>query len=645
MCGFAAVIATDGERPDPGLLARMSALLAHRGPDGHGTFAEHAFAVGFRRLAILDLAPSGHQPMFSPDGRHVIVYNGEIYNYLELRDELVSRGHSFRSSGDTEVLLAAYREWGADCLGRLNGMWAFLIYDRESRRVFGARDRFGIKPLYCYRDAGRLVFASEIKAVRDSGVAKLSPDHGTIARFLLEDRLDDSERTFYQGVEQVPAGTAFEVDDSARMRSWRYWSIPATPRACADPARAYRELFDDAIRIHMRSDVSLGVQLSGGLDSTSIVCRTAWQLAGSGRSAGDLQAFCYLSPDFDETEQIEATLRQTAVRQIPLDARPDELWASIERHLWHQDEPVHSFTSVVGYQLMALARTHDVRVLLNGQGADEVLAGYPNYFLDYWTELVRTGRLRVAEREIAAYAAAHRVKPRKVRARVLARVARQLLARLPGHAQLARARRRGRIGADAWVSGELKRQWVADVPVEARGLDAVLRRSVETSPLPLFLRVEDRNAMAHGVEVRLPFLDHRLVSFAFGAAPEWKLKGPCTKRLLREAMNGQIPEVVRTQHRKYGFPTSVESWFRRELHEPFQDLLASRLVRESGLWNCKAVAAALEQHRRGERNHGARLFDVAQLSQWMEGSRNWPTAAPRQAGAGTPPRHAPAPGH
>jgi asparagine synthase (glutamine-hydrolysing) len=625
-----------GEKPDRGLLTRMTILLTHRGPDDEGSFAEGAFAAGFRRLAILDLAPSGRQPMLSADERYVIVFNGAIFNYVELREELTARGHVFRSSGDTEVLLAAYQEWGEGCLGRLNGMWAFLIYDRASRRLFGARDRFGVKPLYTYRDARQLMFASEIKAIRDSGAVRLSPDRQTIARFLLDNRLDDSERTFYAGVTQIGAGTAFEVDEAGRLRSWSYWSLRREQDTGADPVADYRDLFDDAIRLRMRSDVPVGVQLSGGLDSTSIVCRMAQRWVADGRAAEDLRAFCYLSPDFDETAQIDATLRQTRIRQVPLEAQPGELWSSVERHLWHQDEPVHSFTSVVGYKLMELARSHDVRVLLNGQGADEVLAGYGNYFFDYWSDLVRSGRLRSAQREIAEFAAADGRSRREIHMHVLSRAARQILARVPGYASLARARSRARVEASPWVSAELKSHWAQGRDADARSLDAALRSSVEVSPLPLYLRVEDRNSMAHGVEVRLPFLDYRLVNLAFATGPEWKLKGPCSKRLLREAMNGRIPEEVRAQYRKYGFPTSAASWFRGPLYEPIRDLLASQVVRESGLWNHDTVTDALEQHRRGEHCHGARLFDVAQLSLWVEGSRNWPGAAVPPGSASPP---------
>ncbi|MGD9597431.1 MAG: asparagine synthase (glutamine-hydrolyzing) [Steroidobacteraceae bacterium] len=625
MCGLAAYFSLSGEQPDLGLLARMTDLLAHRGPDDDGLFAEGGYAVGFRRLSIFDLAPSGHQPMLSPDGRYVIVFNGAIYNFLELREQLIGLGHRFRSTSDTEVLLAAYLQWGEQCLERLNGMWAFLIYDRNAQRLFGSRDRFGVKPLYLYRNARALIFASEIKAIRDSGAASLSPDWQTVAHFMLDDRLEDSHRTFYAGVEQIGAGSAFEeVDVSGRMRVWRYWSLPAIDGMVANPVESYGELFDNAIRLRMRSDVSVGVQLSGGLDSTSIISRMARQLATEGHATRDLLAFCYQSPEFDETEQIEATLRQTQATHVPLDAVPGQLWSSIERHLWHQDEPVHSFTSVVGYKLMELARSRDVRVLLNGQGADEVLAGYSNYFYDFWSDLVRAGRIRAARREIDEYAAAHGCSSRDIAAHVLVKSAKQAFSFVPGYAALAQARRRSFIHSNPWVSGEVKSHWQCEPFAVARDLDAVLRSSVESSPLPLYLRIEDRNSMAHGVEVRLPFLDFRLVNLAFRVGSEWKVRGACTKRLLREAMRGQIPEVVRNQVRKFGFPTSVENWFRGPLHEPMRDLMSSRVVREPGLWNNRAVVAALEQHRLGLENHAARLFDVAQLSLWMEGNRNWP---------------------
>jgi asparagine synthase (glutamine-hydrolysing) len=634
VCGFAAVLSLTEQKPDAALAARMAGLLAHRGPDDCGTYVDHPLALGFRRLSIQDLAPSGHQPMVSGDGRYVIVFNGEIYNFVELRAELAALGHVFRSSGDTEVLLTAYVRWGAQCLSRLNGMWAFIVYDRLERRMFGARDRFGVKPLYWYRDSRNLLVASEIKAIRDCGSVQLDVNWRTVARHLLDDQLDVSEQTFYRDVEQVPAGSAFEIDGAGSIRQWRYWSLAELREDAAairDPVESFRSLFDDAVRLRMRSDVPVGVQLSGGMDSTSIISSMASQLATVPGGAHGLHAFCYMAPQFDETAQIRATLQQTGAHLVPLASTPHELWSVIEKHLWHQDEPVHSFTSVVGYQLMRLARSHGVKVLLNGQGADEVLAGYRNYFTDYWAEIMRAGRPLEARRAIRSFALAHGGSPRALAATALLKACSSYLRKIPGYAPLAALRADARVRANPWVSQEVKRHWMKATVPACNDLNSSLRYSVEIDSLPLYLRVEDRNSMAHGVEVRLPFLDYRLVTLAFSLGSRWKLDGHQTKVLLREAMRGRIPEIVRAQVRKLGFPTPVDEWFRGPLYGPLRDLLVSRNVRESQLWQHATLERALERHRRGEANLGARLFDVAQVCLWMEGIRQWPAMAQRSA--------------
>ena len=630
MCGFSAVLALDGSRPDDDVVTRMCGLIAHRGPDDVGFFKEAHAAFAFRRLAILDLAASSHQPMLSHDGRHVIVFNGEIYNFLELRDELKTLGHEFRSDGDTEVLLAAYRQWGEDCLQRLNGMWAFLIYDQHAKSLFGARDRFGVKPLFVYRDARAIVLSSELKAIRDSGIASLSINWRTAAFHLLQDELDARTETFYERVEQIPAGTAFAIDAKGRMTSRRYWSLDRvmqTHAKEADPVARFRELFADSVRLRLRSDVPVGVQLSGGLDSTSIITTMSHQLGVLG--GAELFAFCYMAPQFDETPQIEATLTQTGATLVRLKTTARELWDDLQKHLWYQDEPVHSFTSVVGYQLMKLARAHGVKVLLNGQGADEVLAGYANYFNDYWLELLLSGQVRTCWREMNDFAHVHGERVSALRGANMLRALRTLASRLPGHEALARRKRQERVLANPWVSRRVKASWLEaqdhrrHLSVNLRG---ALRDSVERTPLPLYLRVEDRNSMAHGVEVRLPFLDYRLVAMAFQLDAGWKLNGGHTKVLLRRSMQGHIPDVVRTQVRKLGFPTPVEEWFRNELYEPLQDLLASPRVREADIWNVDFVREAARRHRDGELSCGGRLFDVVQTSMWLQGVKEIPSA-------------------
>jgi asparagine synthase (glutamine-hydrolysing) len=622
MCGFVAVVSTTGEPVGAQPLTSMTGLLAHRGPDGAGTFREGSFGLGFRRLAILDLAATGEQPMVSADGRHVIVFNGAIYNFVELRAQLQALGHVFRSTGDTEVLLEAWREWGRDCLARLNGMWAFIVYDRQERRCFGARDRFGVKPLFWYRGASSLVFASEIKAIRAGSAAPLAPDRESLASFLIEGVLDASPRTFYEGVSRVPAGTCFEVDAAGRIEWHQWWSLrqaAAAVEPVADPVAAYAELFEDAVRLRLRSDVPVGVLLSGGLDSTSIFCGMARQGALPGTRPPDLSALCYMDPEFDETPFIEATLEQAGGGLRRLQTSPQLLWSTIEQHLWHQDEPVHSFNSVVVFHLMKLAHDSGIKVVLNGQGADEVLAGYPNYFMDKWVELLRAGLGVSAWREVSAFARAQGSPPLQNYLAAVRVCIQQLRQQIPFYESLTRTLKRNRADGRGWLHPELKAQWQPMPRNPRRTLNEALQGSMEQAHLPIYLRTEDRNSMAHGVEVRLPFLDHRLVSFAFSLGAQWKIRGAVTKYLLREAMRERIPEVVRSRRHKFGFPVGSDGWFRDALYEPLRDFLASRAVRESGIWNVPQVVADLERHRRGEVKLGSQLFDVVQVSMWMQG--------------------------
>jgi asparagine synthase (glutamine-hydrolysing) len=598
----------------------MARSIAHRGPDEQGLYIHEGVGFGFRRLAILDLSATGHQPMQTDDGQVVLIFNGEIYNYVELREQLEVQGHRFRSSGDTEVLLRAYCEWGTSCLERLNGMWAFLIFDRRHGTVFGARDRFGIKPLYLYRAENAYVIASEIKSIVASGRYQVSADLDTVARFLTTGLLDDTTRSFFAGIEQIEAGCAFELKLSGEIRHWRYWSIDAAPASAgSNPAKAFADLFEDAVRLHMRSDVPVAVHLSGGLDSASILCASA-RIRGAIGAQDPLLAFSYVTREFDESRYIAHTIERTGARMTPLESTPVSLWDDLRSMLQYQDEPVHSMTAIVGYQLMRATAASGIRVVLNGQGADETIGGYGNYFRHYWYSLVARGEPFTALREIAAYAAVHAPgKFLELAARHALFCAQVLAGRFDLHRRFAARRRRAEAAADTWLASDLvarANQVVAtNVSVD---LDSVLRDSVCRTPLPLYLRVEDRNSMAFSVEARVPFLDHRLVSLAFSLSPEWRMRGPWNKFVLREAMRERIPDSVRTRPDKMGFPTPMSSWFKGVLFEPLMDTLGSRRARERGLYDTSAIRSDLERHRRGEADLAGRLFDVVETEIWFQ---------------------------
>jgi asparagine synthase (glutamine-hydrolysing) len=619
MCGIVGVVHDDTSGANPAAVRRMLSVLRHRGPDDEGTYDSGPVSFGFRRLSILDLSPAGHQPMTSTDAMVTIVFNGEIYNFIELRRELEAKGHVFRSAGDTEVLLHSYLEWGPDCLKRLSGMWAFVIHDRRSRSLFGARDRFGIKPLYLHQRDGYLVFASEIKSIRASGCYVDRLDYAVAASFLVDGRLEETPATFFHGIRQLAPGRAFTFDVSTgEYLESSYWSIEQSAQPYVEdiPAR-FAELFEDAVRVHMRSDVPVGIHLSGGLDSTAIACASA-RIRRNAGAHGPLSVFSYIAPEFDESEYIRATVAQTGAQLTELKTSPQELWADLERMLWFQDEPVHSLTALVGFQLMRATAAQGIKVVLNGQGADETLAGYTNFFRHYWLGLLRNAGVRVTWKELSAYTRVHgRGTPAQLLAQLLKRRSFYSLWKQPWYRARAIDRRRAR-ALHGWFSADLLKELPDTQPVAPPDLSGALAFSQSINPLPLYLRVEDRNSMAHSIEARLPFLDHQLAEFAYALPDNWKARGPWNKYVLREAMAGRIPENVRTRVDKMGFPVPSRQWFSTQLFEPVMDLLTSRRAVESGRYKIDVVRRDIGRHQRGEADFTDALFAVAQFELWFE---------------------------
>jgi len=616
MCGIAAIIGLNGYRPEQRQLEQMAGSLRHRGPDDDGFYLEGRVGFAFRRLAILDLTPEGHQPMLSHDGRFAIIFNGEIYNYVELREELRAKGHRFRSTGDTEVLLAAYGEWGEACLSRLNGMWSFIIHDRTTGGVFGSRDRFGVKPLYVHRSPEAFVLGSELKAFLPSGLYRPGVNWDSAAAFLLDGRLDQGRETFYSGIEQVPAGHSFEIDPAGRMTLRPYWSLPAeSETAPADAAERFAELFEDAVRLRLRSDVPVGVCLSGGLDSTAIICAMARQRPAEVRDQ-PLYAFSFNAPEFDESRFLGATIAQTGAKLVPLETGGNQLWDRFAEVLAAQDEPVHSMTALVGYGLMRLAREHDVTVILNGQGADETIGGYPSFFRDYWRTLFASKGLGTTLREIGRHSEVHGASRMRAVISVLRHSALLHLGTLGVYQRLITRRRQAQVGTHPWFRAALAGPRPAPSRRAPDDLHDALADAVQQDPLPLYLRVEDRNSMAHSVEARLPFMDYRLVSFLFTLPAMEKMRGPWNKFILREAMRGRIPEAVRSRVEKFGFPTPVQQWIAQGLHEPLADLLGSRRARERGIYHTDRLLADLERIRRGEASLAGPIIRVAQFELW-----------------------------
>lgn len=524
-------------------LQAMARSLQHRGPDDEGLelLEEGRAGLVSRRLAILDLSPQGHMPMQL--GPLTLVYNGEIYNYLELRRELEAH-HTFRSGTDTEVLLAAYRHWGPACLERLNGMFAFALHDQEKRELFCARDRLGIKPLYLYAEPERLWFASELKALRLLPGVPLHPNRARVLDYLLYRHTDHTHETMLEGFEQLPAGHCLVArPDGWRIRRW--WTL-RLDRQPPDPER-FGDLFQDSVRLRLRSDVPVGTALSGGLDSSAVV-------AAMRRLGTEPRTFTAVYDDFpyDERKHAQAVKPDTTLVYPQAQGLLEEL----ERVLYHADEPIHSASPYAQWCVMRAARQNGVVVMLDGQGADEQLAGYPGYRAVFLAELVRQGRLKDFVRA---------ARPRDF--------ARLLYLAMPRLVRLGLRQSLHRFVPEGVTRAVLQRDldrfpheldYLAQKERHPADLGARLAQDMLRFSLPQLLRYEDRNSMAFSVEARTPFLDYRLVELVFGCDSSARFQHGWSKWLLRQAVT-DLPDSIRWRRDKLGFVTPEAAWLQQLL--------------------------------------------------------------------------------
>lgn len=616
MCGVAALFALN-DRFAAQEIVPMTRLVAHRGPDGEGFVAAGGtsfvelplddgrcrFALGHRRLSILDLSEAGRQPM--QRGSLWLTYNGEIFNFVEVRAQLEALGHSFKTGTDTEVLLAGWQQWGAACLERLRGMWGFVMVDTAARRAWLCRDRMGIKPLYLLRTPQALAVASEIKQL--GRLATLSPDDQSVAMYL-QTGFEDSKRSFFSDVESLPPGTWRSLDlDTGRLSAPEPYWFPERVRAeISDPTEAgerFASLFRESVRIHLRSDVPVGCALSGGLDSSAI----AAIVTEEGRASGArLETFSARFPGFplDESGFIDQVVRSTGARQHAVHPTAAELLADLDRFLWCQDEPPGSLSQYAAYAVARLTRNAGVPVTLNGQGGDEILGGY-------WQTTF-------------ASLAAQRHAPKQL-------IAQLLPALLPGgnteiFAQAPAMLRRfaARLRPSTHVRLRTTPEASSAPALQMLDMTEHDRRiyGLRELTLPRLLKWDDRNFMAFAIEGRYPFLDHNVIEGCLSFNSCALFVAGWTKEPLRRALTGHLPEAIVRRRGKIGFETPQHQW----LKGPLASALQSVVDNPSPVfkWIEQSEAQGLVRAARaGGRELGQAAVRLLLVDRWLRNRQGW----------------------
>jgi len=579
VCGIAGILTLDARPSDSVDLLPVLDAIAHRGPDSSGICTHGSIALGHRRLSILDLSDAGKQPMHFAD-RYCITFNGEIYNFVELREELEKLGHNFRTDTDTEVLVAAYNQWGPDACLKFNGMWAFAIWDLQRQELFLSRDRFGVKPLYYLSELGRFVFASELKAFLY--LHDFTPrENESESRHQLASGMDSSEQTLLEGVKMLRPGHNMLVS-RAGIRVSRWWCtldhLVDTPKRFPEQVEQFRELFFDACRLRLRSDVPVATCLSGGLDSSSILCSiAAMNQQSTKRMASDFhRAFVAIFPN---SEHDELQYAEAAVSKAGADPR----YRPMDCSRLIEDLPAHAYDyECIGGQGLLLPvwalyrelRRDGVIVSLDGLGSDELFMGYPRSIR---TWLRHHGNLLTSPRRTIDLARTlQRILPGRSLSRLLSESDPILRTLLTGVRSAKRFLRPGPSKAEMPRSAFLESCGTTDEETDAHERNAMnslspmnrdLYRQFHHEANWLLLHRYDRISMAHGIEVRLPFMDWRLVTYAFSLPDESKVGGGYSKRILREAMRGILPEKIRTRTPKIGFQAPLYEWMNGALGE------------------------------------------------------------------------------
>lgn len=626
MCGIAGYIDKSGKyKTSCELLKKMTDKMIHRGPDAEGQWIDNKVAMGHRRLAILDLDEKSNQPLFSHDGRFVITYNGEIYNYIELKEELEKKGAFFRTKCDTEVVIEAYRVYGVECFNRFNGMWSFVLYDIERQQVIVCRDRFGIKPLYIVDNSDVFIYASEMKAIIEAFPGENIINETWIYRYLSLAQIEDCDgECFYKNIKNFPTAQYMIYDLKSNVKEFKkYWWIDVKKFhekwiRGRNPVQTFKKLFESAVSIRLRADVEVGACLSGGLDSSSIVGCV------SKKYGKRIHTFSSVYEDVDCNEEKYIQTVNEKWDNVPHYIKPDDesdLIKYIEALTYYHDQPSIDMSMYSGYKVMEEAQKN-VKVLLDGQGADELFAGYDMYYLSYIDDLLDKNTFISKWQTLKILAYLKKNKPD-----IMKQVSTDTLVWSVGirnsielfdknSVEKQNSKRTLKLFTDSFLKCIYDKE-PSKTKYDLSNLNERLCQDIIYDSIPCLLHNEDGNSMAFSIEARVPFLDYRIVEFAIALDCKYKIRNGRTKWIIRKACREYLPRKVVQRKDKMGFPAPFARWLREgKSKDDIAKIIFAFGERE--IVPKETIKELYKAHMNFEADFNQILFRFLSLELWMQ---------------------------
>ena len=604
MCGISGIINLNGKPVGENDIRLMMEKMKHRGPDDEGVFIDGNVGLGFVRLSILDLSIAGHQPMHSHNNRYVIIFNGEVYNYIEIREELKNDFH-FKTGTDTEVVLAAYQKWGKSCLDKFNGMFAFVIFDKNTKQIFAARDRFGIKPFYYYRDEEKFIFASEIKSILPL-LKSRSINNSIVLDYVAYNRTDHTNKTFFNGIKKLRHGYTLLINKTKiDFVQWYNLRDKIKDKKTILSRDEYQEILTDSVKLRLRSDVRVGVSLSGGLDSSSITSLVLNKLNLPNISS--FSAVYNTNESYDEYEFIKLYSSQMDNMFYTYPSKETFL-NDYKEFIGSHSEPVNDVGSYIQYKVMELV-SKQVKVVLDGQGADEQLGGYHNFFGSYYKELLNSGKLLKFIKENFHYLSQHK-SPEALKYFIYYILPIKLK---KSTNKLAK----GSINKEFFNSYSKDSSIISDIYHPLSLHDSLIQHF--EYKLEHLLKWDDINSMKFSIESRVPFLDYRLVEASLNLPSDLILKNGTTKYLLRESMKDILPKKIVERKDKKGFSNPRREWFKTpEFQELIFDTLNSNDFQNLNIFDVKDATQKYKNHLADKSDYSIDIWKWININEWKK---------------------------